>query len=480
MATASIHFDLLRLSPIIVPFITALLFIGFISAYKQKDESLRMTAHVLALLSSIAGFVLAMVNYAQLKTEPTSLALSGFVRYDKLGYELTALIFVVLFIGISVSMLDSKVGYGIEKVSLMLISAAGMISMCFGNNLLGLFVSLEVFSIPLYVLVSLSSNKEKSLKGGLTYFVMGAVASGILVYGVALFYASTGSTQLWGNSLDNLYTTQPVFIISLILVVIGFLFKVGCLPFSFWVPKAYESAPLSTVAFMSAGSKIAATAALLRMFSNGYVKDLSFLPQIKVVLIIAAVVSAIFGAASANRQNHFVRIFAYSSMVHAAFLVASVMAGSDFAKYYLVAYSLTASLTFAWCAIWAHVTQEYKLTLPEFYEVSRTHPFMAAVLVVLLFSNAGIPMTVGFLGKFYVAQGLIEADLLWLALVLLFASIASTVAYLKVLSAIFYSKEEIIFKDKNYERRPQLRFVQGVLAVGAVVVVVLGSSSILL
>ena len=86
MATASIHFDLLRLSPIIVPFITALLFIGFISAYKQKDESLRMTAHVLALLSSIAGFVLAMVNYAQLKTEPTSLALSGFVRYDKLGY----------------------------------------------------------------------------------------------------------------------------------------------------------------------------------------------------------------------------------------------------------------------------------------------------------------------------------------------------------------------------------------------------------
>lgn len=474
------YFNFMRLSPILVPFITAILSIAFISAYKKKSETTRMGIHIFALITTVAGFVLSIINYYQVNNKSTVLALSGFVRYDSLSYELSALVFVVLFVGISVSMLDSKVGYGIEKASLMLIAASGMISMCFGNNLLGLFVSLEAFSIPLYILVSLSSDKAKSLKGGLTYFVMGAVASGILIYGISLFYASTGSTQLLGNSLDNLYSIQPLYIISLIMVVVGLIFKVGSLPFSLWVPKAYESAPLSTVAFMAAGSKIAATAALLRIFSNGYVKNIGYLPQIEIVLIIAIIISAVLGAASANRQDHFVRIFAYSSMVHAAFLMAAVFAGADFAIYYLTAYSLTTSLTFAWCAIWAHKTQEYKLKLSQFYEVSRANPYLASMLVVLLFSHTGIPMTIGFLGKFYVAQGLIEIHYTWLVFILLFSSIASTVAYFKVVSAIFYSKEEVIFEDKNPTRHKQLLFVESVIAVGVILVIILGSSSILL
>ena len=336
-----------------------------------------------------------------------------------------------------------------EYYTLMLLSALGMMVMVAATDLVVLFVALELMSISVYVLVGFRRTDTRSNEAAMKYFLLGSAASAVLLYGVALLYGASGSTDI--KPILAMVQGQrgamvsPMFVLGSWLVSIGFLFKVAAVPFHMWMPDVYEGAPTPVTGFMTTGLKAASFAAFLRVFvSLGYGKGLaqSVEAHLHDILWICAVLTMVVGNILALQQTNLKRMLGYSSIAHTGYLIVGLLAGpksgEGFAPIvvYLVGYSVMNLGAFAVLTILSG-RDDRGLNLHDLNGLAQRRPWMAFAMAIFLFSLAGIPPTVGFVAKYMLFYSAIQAGEITLVVISVLCSAISVYYYLRVLVAMY-------------------------------------------
>jgi NADH-quinone oxidoreductase subunit N len=331
-----------------------------------------------------------------------------------------------------------------ELYPLILFTVVGMMLMASGTDLMTVFLGLEVMSVSLYVLAGFNRTNIKSNEAGLKYFLLGAFSTGFLLYGMALTYGATGTTQISKIAAAvgqmSLPSANIMLVAGMLLMLSGFAFKVAAAPFHMWTPDVYEGAPTPMTAFMSAGPKAAGFAAALRIF-------LVALPTLQVewgqVLWVLAVVTMTVGNITALRQDNIKRMLAYSSIAHAGYALVGFTAGNGTGTagilFYMLSYAFMNIGAFA-IIILVGKKGESNGNVQDFAGLGVKHPVLAVAMSIFLFSLAGMPPTAGFIGKFYLFSGAIQKGYIWLAVIGVLNSAASVYYYLRVM-VYMYMKE---------------------------------------
>ena len=334
-----------------------------------------------------------------------------------------------------------------EYYVLLLFSISGMMLMSLANDLIVVFLALELLSIPLYVLAGFARPKPESEEASLKYFLMGAFSGSFVVFGIALVFGATGTTNLTNifSSISSSAANLPLLTVGAALILVGFGFKVAAVPFHMWTPDVYHGSPSSVTAFMSVGAKAAGFAALLRIFISAFP---ALSTDLTMILWAISALTMFLGNVVAIAQSNIKRMLAYSSIAHAGYiLMALVPYGNtavnkdtvSAALFYLVAYAFTSFG--AWAVVIALEKAEGKgLELNDYAGLARKYPLLAASMAVFMLSFIGVPPTVGFMGKFYLFRTVIEGGYLGLALIGVFTSLISAYYYLRVI-VIMYMRE---------------------------------------
>ncbi len=368
-----------------------------------------------------------------------------------------------------------------EYYTLLLLSTAGMMLMAAAINLVTVFLALEILSIALYVLVGLNRAELRSAEAALKYFLLGAFASGFLLYGIALLYGQAGTTALAGvrdyvASLGG--EVPPLLTVALGLMIVGFGFKVALVPFQMWTPDAYQGAPTSVTAFMSVGAKAAGFAALGRVLFSAFGDSTSepglYEQWVWVLAVLAALTMAV-GNLAALRQTNLKRMLAYSSIAHAGYILVGVAAGNGAGTsavlFYLFAYAFMNVGAFAVLIAvgrFEGVTGGGE-TLEDLAGLAARKAGLAAAMALFMLSLAGVPPLAGFLAKLNVFGAAVQADLTWLAVFGVINSVISAYYYLRVVVSM-YMKEA----GPAAEKASVCPALQVGVGLAAVVIVVLG------
>ena len=426
---------------------------------------------ITALLSALGLAVTLGYTIAQIGNEVTGF--NGMVTLDGFSIFVNALLLVSGLLGVALAY-----GYvkrmGIERgeyYTLLLFSVVGMMLMAQATDLIVVFLALELLSIPLYVLAAFARPKQDSEEAGLKYFLLGAFSSGFLVYGIALIFGATQSTNIFAIvTAASASTGSLLLTIGAALLLIGFGFKVAAVPFHMWTPDVYQGAPTAVTAFMTSGAKIAGFAALLRVFATAFP---SLAVDMTDVFWALAAVTMILGNVVAVSQTDIKRLLAYSSIAHAGYiLMAFVPYGNDNVRdvaiaaglFYLVAYVFT---NFgAWGVVIALEKQEGKgLALDDYAGLAKRHPALAAAMTIFMLSLIGLPPTIGLIGKIYLFRAVIDGGFIWLAVIGVLTSVVSAFYYLRVV-VIMYMKDG----EPTAEREPWLDATMIVTALVTVIV----------
>ena len=339
-----------------------------------------------------------------------------------------------------------------EYYVLLLFSIGGMMLMSYANDLIVVFLALELLSIPLYILSAMMHQNPRSEEAGLKYFLLGTFSSAFVLYGVALMYGATARTDLPGiiAAVTGAPANMPLFVAGAALLLVGFGFKVAAVPFHMWTPDVYQGAPSPLTGFMSVGAKAAGFAALMRVF-------ITALPGIAVdmtpILVGLAALTMIVGNIIAVGQNNIKRMLAYSSIAHAGYmLMAFVPYGNSQVSadavasllFYLVSYAFT-SLG-AWAVVVALEGREGRgLQMQDYSGLGRKYPWLAVPMVIFMLSFTGIPPTLGFWGKFYLFRTAVQGGFTGLALVGLLTSLVSAYYCLRVVVFMYFRPGEPVF-----------------------------------
>ena len=331
-----------------------------------------------------------------------------------------------------------------EYYVLLLFTISGMMLMAYAADLIVVFLALELLSIPLYVLAGFARPRLESEEAALKYFLLGAFASGFVLYGVAMTYGATAHTDLQGivQTIKNGSANPSLLLAGAGLLMVGLGFKVAAVPFHMWTPDVYQGAPSAVTGFMSVGAKAAGFAALLRVFIMAFPSLASSLAPILWTL---AALTMVVGNVAAIAQGNIKRMLAYSSIAHAGYilmafvpfgqaqLVSSAIASTLF---YLLAYAIT-SLG-AWAVVVALEKAEGKgLELADYAGMARKYPLLSAAMMIFMLSFTGVPPTLGFWGKFYLFRTAIEGGYIGLALIGLLTSLVSAYYYLRVVVIMY-------------------------------------------
>lgn len=387
-----------------------------------------------AVFAPDAGRVAAETAFAG------SIANDGIALFARLTIYLAALLVVPLGYGY----LNDRGINRAEVESLLLLSAVGMVAFATANDFITLFVALEVFSLALYVLAGLARRDRRSQEASLKYFLLGAVASAILLYGMALVFVATGAVDLptIGRTV-GLVTTPPVVVaIGLGMVTVGIGFKVALAPFHLWVADVYQGSPTNITAFMAAATKAAAFAALLRL----YLVAFPALASLWVPLIATlAALTMLYGAVAALVQQDVKRILAYSAVAHAGYaaigLVANSNAGLSATLWYTLTYAVGTVGAFG-CVIAVERRRRGEVTIAALRGLGRTSPALAGIFALSLLSLAGIPATAGFVGKLLVFQAGVAAGQTWLVVLGVVSSAIAAYYYLRIAGVMFLDEPD--------------------------------------
>jgi NADH-quinone oxidoreductase subunit N len=327
-----------------------------------------------------------------------------------------------------------------EYYALVLFSLVGMLGLVSCLELLALFVALEIMSVALYAAAGLHRDRPESTESALKYFLTGAFSSAFFLYGVALLYGVSGSTWVDRIAVQVAAASGPQSTLALLgagFLLVGFTFKVAGVPFHMWAPDVYEGAPTSVTALMAAGVKAAAFGGFLRVFLRALP---GLAEQWQPAVAALAVMTMIVGNLGALAQSNLKRMLAYSSIAHAGYLlsalVASPGAGTEAALFYLVAYAVVNLGGFGALAALARDGRE-PLSLDDVSGLSRRHPALAAAVAVFMISLTGVPVSAGFVGKFYLFRAAVDAGYVALALVGFLMSVVSGYYYLRVVVAMY-------------------------------------------
>lgn len=387
--------------------------------------------------------------------DPDLSVLSGALRVDDLAAVfglifIAAAAFTVLLAWRSRTVEDAGRG---EFYGLLLAAVTGMAMLAAAQNLVTFFVAFELFSIPLYVLCASDLRREGSLEAGLKYLIIGSLGSATLLYGLALIYGATGSTDFnaIGAALaKGSVASDPLLLVGVALALAGLAFKASVAPFHQWTPDVYEGAPTPVTTFMAVATKAAAIAILLR-FTGQALHDVR--DQWVPVLAALAAVTIFVGNVGALRQESIKRMLAYSGVGQAGYLLAGVVVGTELGAqatiFYLFVYLLMNVGAFA--VVVARERSGADDSLASLRRLGRESPVLAWSMTICMIALAGLPVTGGFIGKFFLVQASIEGDYAWLAVAIVLGSVISLGYYLRVVAAIWLDPERSVLRDDEAE-----------------------------
>jgi NADH-quinone oxidoreductase subunit N len=354
-------------------------------------------------------------------------------------FKLIFLLGTGLTILISIKYLEGEgMQYG-EYFALVFFATVGMMIMASAGELITVFLGIELMSISLYALAGYTRAREKSNEAALKYFLLGSFATGFLLYGIALIYGSTGTTNIKAISefIASSGVHSPILISGMALLIIGFGFKAAIVPFHMWTPDVYEGAPAPITAFMSAGPKAAAFAAFARVFMEALG---SLQGEWTAVIWVMAVLTMSIGNIIALVQDNVKRMLAYSSIAHAGYVLVAFLAAGELGiagiLYYMLAYTFMNIGAFAIITVIGGKGEE-KVNIQDYRGLGYQHPYAAIAMSLFLFSLAGIPPTGGFMGKFYIFSAAVNEGFIGLAIIGVLNSVVSVYYYLRLTVAMY-------------------------------------------
>ncbi len=406
-----------------------------------SDER-RIISYVLSLATLLAA---ALISWNMLDNE-TAVVLNGTFVSDPMAALLKTSIFLITF-GVFMYSRAYLVTRGIfrgEYYVLGLFAVLGMMVLVSAHNLLTIYLGLELLSLSLYALVAFNRDSAQASEAAMKYFVLGALASGMLLYGISMLYGATGSLDIAEitAALSASDEMGMIHIFALCFIVVGLAFKFGAVPFHMWVPDVYHGAPTPVTLFIGSAPKIAAFAMALRLLEQtlgGLAADWQDM------LTILAVLSLAIGNVIAIAQTNIKRMLAYSTISHVGFLILGLIAanaeGYSAAMFYAITYALTATGGFGMIILLSRSGFEAD-QLDDFKGLNERSPWFALMMLILMFSMAGVPPTVGFYAKLSVLQAIIHVDMVWLAVVAVFFSIIGAFYYIRVVKLMYFDEPE--------------------------------------
>lgn len=329
-----------------------------------------------------------------------------------------------------------------EFYTLGMFAVIGMLIMVSAGDFLTVYLGLELLSLSLYALVAFDRESGRGSEAAMKYFVLGAIASGMLLYGISMIYGATGSISFAGiaEAIANDAVNNTIMVFGTVFVVIGLAFKFGAVPFHMWAPDVYDGAPTAVTMIIASAPKIAAVAMAIRILGEGLG---GINADWQGMLVILAVLSMALGNVVAIAQSNIKRMLAYSTISHVGFIFLGLLAGSQSgyasAMFYAITYALTALGAFGIIILLSRKGFEAD-RLDDFRGLNQRSPWFAAMMLLLMFSMAGVPPTVGFFAKLFVLEAAIRVDLTWLAIVAVFFSVIGAFYYLRIVKLMYFDK----------------------------------------
>ncbi len=406
----------------------------------------RRGSRVLSLVSvaALAATAALVLLVARPDGAPQAI-LGGMLAVDQMGVFFKLLVLTASAIAILMSAgFVERSGYGGGELSaLVLFATVGMMVMASGANLASLYVGLELMALSVYVMVGYFKLESRSNEGAVKYFVLGALSSAVLLYGISLVYGVLGSLELTAirAELEGVPQDNPVLMLGIVLVAFGMLFKVAAVPFHVWTPDAYEGAPTPVTAFMSVGPKAAAFAMFLRLFAGAFEPQVE---QWRSVLWVASALTMVYGNAAALTQVNVKRMLAYSSIAHAGYALMGLVAASPMGTWSVLMYMLV--YTFMNLGAFGFVilleSRGYAgETVADYAGLARRHPAAAAFMLIFLLALAGIPPTAGFMGKLYLFASAVQAGYVTLTVIAVVMSAVSLFYYFRLVVQMYLREE---------------------------------------
>lgn len=419
------------IAPVTTLTLAALIILVIESLFKKSER----LSYWVCLLGLIAGIILGSKNVGNSGSVFNNMVtVGGLGSFFSTLFMISALLTVILARDF---LRKTQSDFGAFYL-LILLSTIGMILMATAADLIVTFLGLELMSICLYVLAGFLRTRMTSNEAAIKYFLLGAFATGFLLYGIALMYGTAGTTNIAiivGSF--SVLSSSMMFWMGVGLFLVGLAFKVGAVPFHMWIPDVYQGAPTPVAGFMSTGAKAAAFSALVIMFAH----QIEGADKLRFIFSLLASASMILGNIVALAQSNIKRMLAYSSIAHAGYMLIGLAAGNQLGTsgimFYLTAYTFINVGAFGVLSMLER-EGEQNLDIDDYAGLGSRKPFIAAMMTIFMLSLAGIPPLAGFFGKYYIFVAAVNADLTWLAIVGVLSSVVSVYYYLRVVMVMYF------------------------------------------
>jgi NADH-quinone oxidoreductase subunit N len=419
-----------------------------VGVYRPAASTGRFVDTAAIVLLALAGAIVAVLPAGKLVTLGGSFIVDEFARFLKI----LALLGSAAAIAMSIDYAKREAQQRFEYSVLILLSTLGMLMLISAADLIALYLGLELMSLPLYVVAASHRGSLRSTEAGLKYFVLGALSSGMLLYGASLVYGFTGTVSFAGIARAAGQGGVGL-IFGIVFLFAGFCFKVSAVPFHMWTPDVYEGAPTPVTAFFAAAPKVAGIAMFVRAAVMAFPGITS---QWQQIVVFVAIASMALGSFAAIGQRNFKRLMAYSSIGHMGFALVGLATGtSEGVQGVLVYVAIYVTMTLGVFAVILSMRRPTGMveSIDQLAGLSRTHPTMAFFLAMLLFSMAGVPPLAGFFAKFYVFLAAIKAGLYVLAVIGVVTSVVGAYYYLAIVKLMYFDEPAGKFEQMPYELR---------------------------
>jgi NADH-quinone oxidoreductase subunit N len=412
-----------------------------LDAFNQENVNVSFTVTICGILATL------FLTYLQPAQSPV---FNGMILVNHSTKFLSLVVLAGAFFSAVLSQhyLKKMNAYCGEYYVLILFATLGMLMLVCAGDLLIIFLGIELMSLSFYVLAGFMRKRSSSNESAIKYFLLGAFATGFLLYGIALLYGASGTTNIDAltSKLDAL-ETSTFFWLGIGLLFVGFAFKIASAPFHMWAPDVYEGAPTSSTGFMASAGKTAAFSGLLVVFAGilSHQSGMFSSQKISTMIAIISAASMILGNVIAIAQTNIKRMLAYSSIAHAGYMLAGLAAGSAYGSngimFYLAAYTLMTLGSFGIISL-VENTEEKNISLNDYAGLSNKQPALAAMMAIFMFSLSGIPPFAGFFGKYYVFAAAVQGGYMWLAILGVLTSCIAAYYYLRVIVLMYFKDNE--------------------------------------